>query len=403
MSMTFIIAALLFSAPYWHVGAIDFQVSDVEMITADSGWACATIGPLQSGFLRYDGSSWFVASDTCIQQLFYRLDMINGHGWAVGEQFNFPDGLVYEYAENTWSQSVDPMSRALQSVSFPDDTVGWAVGAYDPGNSQIIKYVSGTWAFEYTSIPSTVILRGVHFASPEFGIAVGINNSTSRGAICECINGTWQLASGVPDVPMLNAVWTFDNGSAWVCGLDGTILKRNTAGTWDLVSSPTDRRLNDFHMFSTVEGWAVGDSGTVLKCSSGVWSVDTILPVPNNIYCVSFATTTDGWLFFYSPFTPYYEAHYYDQVDVVETNTPTASLLAEVPSICSGTIRLRLVQERPSQITLYDCSGQKCVHVETEGKKYVEISTSGLSTGVYIVQIRCNTKCESFKVIFHKR
>jgi photosystem II stability/assembly factor-like uncharacterized protein len=402
MVMVFTLVSMLVAAPCWHVKPFSYQVNDVDMINPEDGWACGTVGYLQNGFLHYDGTEWYIAAYPAQKQILYSIDMVDNKGWAVGEQFNFPDGIIYEYDMDSWTQSDDPLHRALHAVSFPDAEVGWAVGACDPQYGQILKYENGIWQFESTTIPSSVILRDVHFASRDFGIAVGIDQTTWKAAICECIEGKWQLVNKVPNVPMLHSAWAFPDGSALACGSDGYILRR-VGGSWRIVWEPPFLlHLYDLHMFSANEGWAVGNNGTVLKCSEGMWAIDTVFSSLDVIACVSFANPAYGWLFSYDFMPPYYAAVYCDEPEPVKGSTKSNRKIVElVSSQYSKNIRLKFEQGNNACVSLYDCSGRKCISMNNDGREFMEISTKGLSAGVYILQIENSNARESHKIIVY--
>jgi photosystem II stability/assembly factor-like uncharacterized protein len=47
-------------------------------------------------------------------------------------------------------------------------------------------------------------------------------------------------------------------------------------------------------MLSASEGWSVGQQGTILHYSDGLWSKDTS-PISGDLRSVSMVSPTDGW------------------------------------------------------------------------------------------------------------
>ncbi len=67
-------------------------------------------------------------------------------------------------------------------------------------------------------------------------------------------------------------------------------------GTWESVNSPTDKYLRSVYFVDSLNGWAVGDSGTIIQSSNG--GVDWVAQnskTTNNIYDVFFLNKNLGW------------------------------------------------------------------------------------------------------------
>lgn len=73
-----------------------------------------------------------------------------------------------------------------------------------------------------------------------------------------------------------------------------TAMYLHSSGPWSSVSSPTSNELLSVAMASPTDGWAVGDSGTILHYSRGTWSKASS-PTGLILFSVAMVSSTDGW------------------------------------------------------------------------------------------------------------
>jgi photosystem II stability/assembly factor-like uncharacterized protein len=88
----------------------------------------------------------------------------------------------------------------------------------------------------------------------------------------------------------LRGVFLLDSGTGFAVGDSGTILKSTDAGlTWSALSSGTTKALYDVYFFSDTEGVAVGDGGVILRTTDGGANWTTVASgVRDGLRCVSF-------------------------------------------------------------------------------------------------------------------
>jgi photosystem II stability/assembly factor-like uncharacterized protein len=136
-----------------------------------------------------------------------------------------------------------PQQLFFYGTSFVSATTGWAVGAYQPTGSIILKSVLGGFVWTLQTAPTTSTLFGVSFTSLDSGTAVG---------------------SG------------------------GTIVRTTNGGdVWATQQSNTTQTLNAVSFAAAQSGLAVGDSGTILLASAAAVTGVTVEPstaAPSSIH-----------------------------------------------------------------------------------------------------------------------
>ena len=206
----------------------------------------------------------------------------------------------------TWRMQDSPVSTDLNAVDFLTRHWGFAVG--EGGVFLLTKNGGLTWSKR--SIGTSVNLKSVHFYNPRRGIIVGEGGftarSTNRGlswsivssGVSENLNSvSFSSAKKAVAVGQNGRVMTTSNGGrswvqrqsvannrlrsirmqrgtrrGWAVGSNAMMMRTTDGGeTWTqkVVSSQTDKDLNDVDFLDSNIGVAVGDGGTVLKTDDG--------------------------------------------------------------------------------------------------------------------------------------
>ena len=88
-----------------------------------------------------------------------------------------------------------------------------------------------------------------------------------------------------------------DNNSiaddGWAVGQSGTIIRWN-GESWNNVASPTGQNLNSVFMVSANDGWAVGQGGTIIRWNGTSWN-NVASPTGQNLNSVFMVSANDGW------------------------------------------------------------------------------------------------------------
>ncbi len=222
----------------------DHALNDVDFVDATHGWAAGQ---------RADAMAW------------------GDPQWAYGAILRTRDGV-------RWEEAALAPGPALNAVSFPDASHGWAVG----GQGRVVRTADGgdTWS----DLPSAgpLSLRDVRFADAERGWAVGVTD-TQRSRILRTTDGgaTWQAAalpgtsySYAEDIAFADEqhgrlagdhIWkTADGGATWT--IDGARV-----APWFV-----DQTLSAIAAQPAGAVWAVGAGGRII--STVDTSADTAAP-----------------------------------------------------------------------------------------------------------------------------
>jgi photosystem II stability/assembly factor-like uncharacterized protein len=346
------LAALAAAVPHWHQVPFSYDINAAKLDSDTSGWAGGTAASRLSGFFRLSRGTWTLA-DTFRNQLVYDIDIPGETAWAVGEQFNFPDGVVWRNAGRAWSQQADPFDRTLQAVSFPDNEHGFAGGASPVEHHPVMRYENGEWRIDSTLATNRVVL-GLWATYRDKCIAVG-----DSGSVFHFDNGTWQQKRTLTGRHLRRVAFE-SNTEGWAVG-DGGVILRCFKDTWALAPSPTTRNLRGLAIAATSgEAWAVGDSGTMLHMVNDSWRLDPFVPDPpyTPLYAVTFSSGGNGWAFGYNFAGPAVALHYCEDTTAVN-EAPVRTRAGRLKCRPSVTARGALVHiDGSGPLEIRDCAGR---------------------------------------------
>jgi photosystem II stability/assembly factor-like uncharacterized protein len=107
----------------------------------------------------------------------------------------------------------------------------------------------------------------------------------------EQVYGQWEFTK-CPTTNDLNAIYLLGNGSGWIVGDKGTIL-RKTGNKWLKNETPTEENLHAVAFNDDNDGWAVGSNGTIIHFNGTVWTIVNC-PTKRDLYSISFNDTKSG-------------------------------------------------------------------------------------------------------------
>jgi len=217
--------------------------------------------------------------------------------WAVGNLAG-PNFVLTHWNRPTeikWTNSLfaNGAPASLNAVSMLSNADGWAVGNVVSLKFTLLHWDGSSWA-QATTTPAACAgknLTGVSAVYADEAWAVGpayySNGSCVTGPTLRYLLLKWNGSSWVALAPSsipadnsgnqnLNAVHVIDaahSGSGtlgFAVGNSGTILKYNGTN-WIKDTSPTTANLFGVYVVSTSEAWAVGANGTIIKWT-GTWS-----------------------------------------------------------------------------------------------------------------------------------
>ena len=239
----------------WLLGA--------DFIDTVTGWAVGDLGTILKTTNR--GYSW-IPKSSGITNTVEAIDFIDANtGWAVGDGMG---GVILRTTNGGTNWERQDSGRILVSVFFITSTTGWGVG---PGGL-ILKTTNGgtTWTRQTIS-DSTVFLTSVYFVDSSNGWVIGkfpgtLLRTTNSGS-------TWtSVTNGIHTGEDFNSVVFLNTRIGWLAGYKfpdtvgvGVIKKTTNGGiSWVDRTSGTDQELLSIAFTDSVEGWAVGQGGTIL-------------------------------------------------------------------------------------------------------------------------------------------
>ena len=279
-------------------------------LNANTGWAVGDIGTIL--YTTNGGSTWITQTSGTYYQL-RQISFLNATtGYIVAWYGTI---LKTTNGGSSWASLNTGTSNNLLGISFANGSTGFAVGWY----GTVIKTTNGGNNWTILSSGTTSTLEDVTFFDTQTGIIVGENGNTQRttngGANWTTQNsGTGNWISGITS-PHANF--------ASMVGELGIVRTTTNAGTnWYAQTSNTGNWLNKIFYVDTLNGWGVGDYGTIIHTTTGGWLLPTapsLSGISNNATCVSL-TPNPSWSVVFPPVCTY-------RIQVALTNTFTTPVI----------------------------------------------------------------------------
>jgi hypothetical protein len=257
-----------------------------------------------------------IASPVYQRQLEMAVEILGGSEmWAVAARHGNQFSIVRwnNPIPNAWNDVSPPADTSnredLYSISMSSTTNGWAVGAQKGSNFTMVRW-SGSLPWIASPLAGACNgqdLKGVAITSTVEGWAVGLryrpscaNNGNYRYTFMKWNGSSWSLLtpSSSPSIPAdaagnpnLNEISVFDSngdGAAdygFAVGDSGSIL-RYTGSSWVNSTSGVSANLYGVYVVSGSEAWAVGAGGVILKWNGSTWS-SISSPTGNQLNAIS--------------------------------------------------------------------------------------------------------------------
>ena len=242
----------------------------------------------------------------------YGVKILNAnYGWAVGGNCTIyigtptctgtsSRGLALFWDGSKWRQTLIPASaRTLTSVSIVTPNDVWAVGV----NRTIIHWDGVSWVTPTVvplSLDSDSLFSVFMLPGGLDGWAVGQN--AAGNAIILRWSGAWPTGAWSVVVPPvlalgLRGVAFSSSIQGWAVGRAGTIIKWDGAG-WTLITpSPTALDLFSVSIVGASDAWAVGASSTIIHWNGASWTGPMGAPtILIDYHAVQMTGASDGWI-----------------------------------------------------------------------------------------------------------
>lgn len=218
-------------------------------------------------------------------------------GWTIsnyGEIFHTKDG------GQSWMLQKSGTTKPLSDIYFADSQHGWAVSSL----STYLRTTNGgdTWQ---SGLIVNNYWTGVFFINDQQGWMVGFEPATSdsvAGRILYSDDGgvSWTLQKrAVYRLLDIQFVESSDGLNGWAVGDNGTILHSPDGGkTWQKQPIGLPNDLNSVYFVDDKNGWSVGNLGLIVHTSDGgaTWHVQENESVTEQgLYSVFFTDSLTGW------------------------------------------------------------------------------------------------------------
>ncbi|MFC0878664.1 YCF48-related protein [Saccharicrinis sp. FJH2] len=190
------------------------------------------------------------------------VNSIDGHGWIVGD-----NGTVFFTNDKgqIWIRQRSGVTENLNSVSAHSQACVWACG----NKGTVIKSTyDGETEWKNVSPPHRVNFNQINAYHCNEAWLVG-----DQGVLIYTTNGGQLWTNGFAGTSWdLTGIDMSETSVSYLCGHSGTILSKE----WDVTSWTNENESLAFRLYSIVKqlgepGYAVGDYGTILKGTDGVW------------------------------------------------------------------------------------------------------------------------------------
>lgn len=302
------------------------NLESVFLTSTSEGWIVGAGGTILHSTTLGSSNVWLALTQAIQTAVGSGIDLYGtsfpagGNGWAVGA-----DGVIL-HTENSacgnavpspcWGGStsitqVTP-TQELNAVFELGSNDAWAGGSWDTtsGVPSLIHWDGDKWHRATVAPapgPTTPDIFGIYMLSSSEGWAVGGGPAgVDTAAAALKWNGNTWTGHPIPSCGTCypRSVFMVNSGDGYAVGTSGTIW-RFQSGTWGVISSPTTNQLNSVFISNpgdnTNAGWAVGNSGTVLKLTitggNPTWNVVGVPGiVAQNLNGVYFKDSNHGWI-----------------------------------------------------------------------------------------------------------
>jgi hypothetical protein len=271
----------------WNLAStpVDYNLNSLFAINSSNIWVCGDSGTI----LSYDGSDWTVSqiATSTSEELFDLFFDSPDRGWCVGKN------VLLEYSSGVWEQLQTFTKEELLSIYISNNgDSGWV------GNAEGELFVYADKSLSLYGILDTMEISDIYGTSFSDVWAccgnsiyhydgMGWSQDTlftgeriytlfsldgiiiwAGGTNLYCYNGTYWERSALPiQGGTITALHFIDLVSGVACGNNGTggfILSYDGEVWREETVQSTNRELYGVCVFSSGEGWAVGNGGTVL-------------------------------------------------------------------------------------------------------------------------------------------
>jgi photosystem II stability/assembly factor-like uncharacterized protein len=316
---------VLFAGWVRQTSGVSVALRDVHFADGQNGtvWCVGDSGTILS---TSNGGTTWVRQTSGTTDTLYGVRFFDAlRGWAVGGN-NLAKVLKTTNGGISWTgQSLSAWPAGLKGISFTSEACGWVtVGWSVPDDGHHVLHTTdggSTWSDQRIPPPPWAEvgpLNRIFFKDSLCGwVGGGMWISPIMGVIYQTTNGganwtlryTWMPFSPPPwDYPSFEGLdFSFDTLNGWACGegidenggvVDELIIRTRNGSQWTWQYHeviPRAKGLRDIAACDSLNGWAVGRQGFILRTTNGrTWS-SYPSGVTDDLYGVDFVDTASGW------------------------------------------------------------------------------------------------------------
>ena len=338
----------------YDIGSTTTSVYSVKFVDADSGYAVTTLGRVLQ--TTNGGTNWVLTQTPASVNLFSLAILGVSTDAATPVLIGGDIGTIIVSQDNgvSWQlKSESAANNILQRVSFPDQSVGFAVGgSITSGNSygDILRTTDGGAVWSKLSLNPGYRTYSVFFLNENVGYVgavgpSGVYKTTNGGDDWNQLNtGTGVATSNIYDIKFYDenlgfalyssgqVARTTDGGASWasvsagwgsaagyeifivnssviyLCGGGNRVSKSTNGGaSFNQITTLGTTTLYSMHFFDADNGFISGSSGKLFKTTNGGSSFTEIqMPTSLALYTIRFAGNEygyiggDGGVFYYT-------------------------------------------------------------------------------------------------------
>ena len=186
-------------------------------------------------------------------------------------------GLILKYNGTTWTKMTNADTTDIYQLLIHPTSSKWyalAAGTY-------LNYSGSSWTKGYSSTSYYYNFRGGWGLPNNYVFGVGEMSSYTNYYLSYKSSSSsyyYGISMGTKLKDYMYGIWGLSNSKLWAVGNKGTILKCSGSSTctsssyWSTESSGTTSHLRDVHGFSATDIFAVGYDGVILRYDGSKWS-----------------------------------------------------------------------------------------------------------------------------------
>lgn len=405
------ISCPLFAQWSHQISGTSNNLNTVHFTDNSNGWSAGNLGTLL--YTTNSGTSWTTQSINTTENINCIRFVNSVTGWVVGN-----NGTVFKTTNRgiNWNQ-LNISSQNLRSVFFIDEVTGWIVG----DSTTILKTTDGGASWVSQSDLTSFTIFSVFF----------INSNTGwiayKGGVLKTTNGgtTWKVVNIT--AREFHSVYFLDEMTGWVVGSVYSIYKSTDGGeSWgqEALAKRPDNGDSPPAIYTSVyfqnadTGWyTVSHSlgGRISKTLNGGsnWGTDFPSTMNESLYSMFFVNSGDGWAVGENGTILHTSRGIFTGISGNISTPKTISLSQNYPNPFNPSTSIKysvssMTQGVPQNVKLivYDITGRDIETLVNEkqspGNYEIKFDATKLPSGSYFYQLRTDNFIQTKKMLLIK-